>query len=194
MSRTVRALLLAVAFVLVTATPAFAHNSLKSSTPAKGTTLDAAPPAVSLTFAEALDPTTTTVTITAPDGTGAAGKPELADKTATVAFTPTVAGEYKVAYSVRSHDGYVSNESFTFTLSAAAVPAATKVTTTTAAPTTEPSTTAATTTAAAETHSDTHPAAAETDTGSTPWWPWALGGLVVLFVGGGIVALRRRKA
>jgi hypothetical protein len=175
--------------LLAGALPAAAHNELKSSNPAGGATLDTAPAAVVLTFAEALIQGKTTITVTGPDGANAAAGPaQLNGPTATVPLKPTAAGAYTVAYRVVADDGDVTNSNLKFTLTAAAV--APPVTTTTAPPTT---TTTTTTTAPTTTTQAGTTAAAGTSSG-TVWWPWVVGALVLILIVVLVLLLRRRRA
>ncbi|MBC6449839.1 copper resistance CopC family protein [Actinokineospora xionganensis] len=180
-SRVVGVLFSVIAATLVaTATPALAHNSLKSSDPKADSVLDAAPAAVTLTFTEELTPGETTLTVTGPDGAVASGDAGVAGATVSVPFRPTVPGAYKVAYRVTGHDGDATSNSLTFTLSAAAVP-----TTTTAAPNTTTSAVAPTTTAPR----------GESDVvdSDTQWWPVAAGVLALVALGV-LLAVRRKRA
>ncbi|SDI78245.1 hypothetical protein SAMN05192558_11286 [Actinokineospora alba] len=182
-SRVVGVLFSVIAATLVaTATPALAHNSLKSSDPKADSVLDAAPAAVTLTFTEELTPGQTTLTVTGPDGAPASGDAAVAGATVSVPFKPTVPGAYKVAYKVTGHDGDATSNSLTFTLSAAAVP-----TTTTAAPTTttEAPTSTAPMTTAARPESDV----VDSD---TQWWPVAAGVLALVALGV-LLAFRRKR-
>lgn len=181
-SRVVGVLLSVIAATLVaTATPALAHNSLKSSDPKADSVLDAAPAAVTLTFTEELTPGQTTLTVTGPDGTPASGDAAVTGATVSVPFKPTFPGAYKVAYRVTGHDGDATSSSLTFTLSAAAIP-----TTTTVAPTTTTTTTTGDLTAIA-----IRPESDVVDS-DTPWWPVAAGVLVLVAIGVLLVARRKR--
>jgi len=167
--------------------PAAAHNELKSSNPTGGATLDTAPAAVVLTFAEALIQGKTTITVTGPDGANAAAGPaQLNGPTATVPLKPTAAGAYTVAFRVVADDGDVTNSNVKFTLTAAAL--APPLTTTTPPPPTTTTTTAPTTTTQADTT-----AAANTSSG-TVWWPWVVGALVLILIVVMVLLLRRRRA
>lgn len=170
--------------LLVSAVPAAAHNELKSSTPAKGASLDAAPAAVVLTFAEDLIQGKTTITITGPDGASAAtGEAQLAGPVATVPFKPTAAGAYTVAYKVTADDGDVTNTNFKFTLTAAAIAPPPTTTTTTTTTTTAPTTTA-----------QPQPAAAASTDSGTTWWPWLVAGLAAVILIAVVLLILRRRA
>lgn len=183
-TRTVGILLAAITALLATALPAFAHNEFKSSDPQGGATLDTAPTSVVLTFSEELIDGQAKITVTGPDGANAStGTARLSGATATLPFKPTAAGAYTVAYKVVADDGDVTNSSFTFTLTAAAVPA--------------PSTTSTTPTTATTPTTPATPAPATNTTSSgTPWWPWLVGGLVVIavLVVVAVLVVRRRRS
>src|SRR5436853_317120 len=66
--RTVAVTLIAGLALLLGATPALAHTRLQSSDPSDGSSLDAAPKQVSLTFNEEMTPGFSTVTVIGPDG------------------------------------------------------------------------------------------------------------------------------
>jgi copper resistance protein C len=66
--RCLLAILLVGAACVLTATPALAHARLKSSNPAEGASLAAAPTAISLTFAEAVTVAADPIRVTGPDG------------------------------------------------------------------------------------------------------------------------------
>ncbi|BCJ63577.1 copper resistance CopC family protein [Polymorphospora rubra] len=170
--------------VLLLAGPAAAHNSFTGSDPENGATLDEAPETVQLRFLSRLDPATTKVTVTGPDGAATyGGEPTFDGNRVTVPFTLGPAGLYTVAYEVISGDTHPIKGSVTFTLSVGATPSVPP--TPTAEPTPAPSSPAATPSLA--------PAAAENEEG--PMWPWLVGGLVLVAA---IVALvtfgvRRRR-
>jgi methionine-rich copper-binding protein CopC len=186
--RVAGALLAAVtALVVATASPALAHNELESSNPDKGATLDTAPTAVVLTFAEALIEGEATFIVTGPDGADASGGPaKLSGSTATVPFTPTAAGAYTVTYKVIADDGDVSNSSFRFTLTAAAVPSA-RASAAPAASSASAASASAATSAAAST-----PAASTTGSGG-PWWPYLVGALVLIAIVVALILVVRRR-
>lgn len=183
--------------LLATALPAVAHNELKSSDPQKGATLSTAPAAVVLTFAEALTPGATTITVTGPDGVSAAAGPaQLNGPVATVPLKPPMAGAYTVAYRIIADDGDVTDTNFAFTLTAAAIPApattSTAPTTTTATSTTATTATTATTTSPEP--SQAGPTAAATTNSGTTWWPWVVGALALVLIVVAVPLLRRRRA
>ncbi|MBC9002315.1 copper resistance CopC family protein [Micromonospora aurantiaca (nom. illeg.)] len=186
----VAAALCALAALLVPATPAWAHNALRESTPAANASVAAAPRQIDLIFAERLDPRFTTIAVTAPgDVPAVAGKPSVSGARATAPLKSDLpAGRYTVAYRVVSVDGHPVQDSYTFTVTdAAATPAASAPAS--SAPTTPPSSPA--TTAGASTT-----AVADADAGDEP----AVGaGLVAVLLvlgaaGVGLLLWRMRAA
>ncbi|HEY0448320.1 copper resistance CopC family protein [Actinophytocola sp.] len=197
------ALTLGALALVVTATPAFAHAELVSSTPANGSTIPAAPPTVQLVFdqpvtlaanpVEIIGPGNVTWQVATPTVTGSA---VLADVRAA-----GPAGVYTLVYRLRSTDGHAISGSIRFTM-AVAVPAAPAATTTrTPSGTTPPSGPAPeSSAAAAETTTEPPPpTAAATATAATaaeggaPWWVWALGG-AILVAAITLVTLRVRRS
>jgi methionine-rich copper-binding protein CopC len=159
-----------VALLLATAGPALAHNELKSSDPADGTTVSTTPGTVTLTFNETLDVDHTQVTVTGPNGAPAApGKPRFAGDAATVDLPPGPAGIYTVSYSTVADDGDKSGGTIRFT-----------VTTGAAAPG-----------APAPTGGTTEGAAATTASGG--WVPWAIGGAIVALAAAVVAAVAGRR-
>jgi methionine-rich copper-binding protein CopC len=170
--------------MLATALPALAHNEFKSSNPKDGATLDTAPTAVELTFSEDLIDGQTTVTLAGPDGADtSAGTAQLSGAKVSVPLKPTKAGTYTVTWKVVADDGDVTDGTFKFTLSAAAIPT--------------PSSSSATPTPSSTTQTPTSSAAPAPAAGNTssgiPWWPFLVGALVLLAVVV-VVVLRRRRA
>ncbi|MFG1917011.1 copper resistance protein CopC [Micromonospora sp. NPDC048898] len=112
--------------LLVPAAPAWAHNSLKSATPARDATVPSAPTEVALEFMQRLDPAFTTIVLT--DATKrklATGEPVVAGAKSTVQVTDTLPnGTYTVAYRVVSVDGHPVQGSYPFTVADPAASAA----------------------------------------------------------------------
>ncbi|MEU8327540.1 copper resistance CopC family protein [Micromonospora sp. NPDC048839] len=104
--------------LLIPATPARAHNSLKSSTPARDATLSSAPTEVVLEFMQRLDPTFTTIVLTdAAKRKLTIGEPVVTGATSTVQITDALPnGRYTVAYRVVSADGHPVQGSYPFTV------------------------------------------------------------------------------
>ncbi|MFI6597099.1 copper resistance protein CopC [Nonomuraea sp. NPDC050536] len=109
---------IAALFVLGTAGPALAHDSLKSSDPAKGSTVEAVD-RVSLVFSEGVR--MPTVLVRGADGAGhQAGKPSVDGATVRQALKePLGAGKYTIAYRVVSSDGHPIEGEIPFTVKAA---------------------------------------------------------------------------
>nr|WP_240940212.1 copper resistance CopC family protein [Planosporangium flavigriseum] len=111
------------------ATPAWAHNALRSSSPADGEQLAAPPRQVVLEFRERLDPKFTVVAITGPGGP-VTGEPVGVDGVRAVQPLPATLpdGRYTVAYRVVSVDGHPVQGQLSFTVAApAAAPSPTPV-------------------------------------------------------------------
>ncbi len=114
------------------AAPALAHNTLISTDPADGSTVEVAPSRVTLTFDEPAQALGTEMVVLGPDGsTVSTGDAELVDSTVSQALVPDLpAGMYTVQWRVTSADGHPLSGALTFTAtdatgSPAAAPAAT---------------------------------------------------------------------
>ncbi|WP_018352543.1 copper resistance CopC family protein [Longispora albida] len=174
---------LALALVAVLASPAAAHNTLKSSNPANGSTVAAPPEAVTLTFTEQVDAPSTTVTVTGPDGASVSEAPQVAGAVVTVRLKAGPAGAYSIVYQITGHDGDVTKETLKFTATAGNLPAAVPATAS-PSPSQVPS--------PAPVVIATAPQAGEVTKESSSLWVWAvLGGAVVLVLAG--VALVRSR-
>ena len=105
---------------------AAAHDVLLSSDPADGSTLQAAPTAVTLTFDQPVQDFEPVVTVTGPDGRSYQGGSPTVDSTVvTNAVGPlTAAGEYVIAYRVVSADGHPVVGEVKFQFTGAPAPAA----------------------------------------------------------------------
>jgi methionine-rich copper-binding protein CopC len=107
--------------VWASASPASAHNTLTSTSPADQETVQVAPQAVVLTFDEPAILMGTEVVVTGPSGQVQQGQPRLADNTISEDLQPGVpAGTYTVAWRVTSADGHPVSGTFTFTAETAA--------------------------------------------------------------------------
>ncbi|WP_430502765.1 copper resistance CopC family protein [Micromonospora trifolii] len=104
--------------VLVPASPAWAHNSLKTATPARDATLSSAPAEVTLEFMQRLDPAFTTIVLTdAAKRKLPTGAPVVTGAKSTVQVTDTLPnGTYTVAYRFVSVDGHPVQGSYPFTV------------------------------------------------------------------------------
>ncbi len=104
-----------VLLVLVGAGPAAAHNRLRSSDPADGSTLARTPDAVVLTLDEPPVALGTRVLVTGPEGPVGQGTPQLVDETVRqplVGGAP--AGRYTVEWRATSADGHPVSGRFSF--------------------------------------------------------------------------------
>lgn len=112
-------LLLAAVALVATSGAAFAHAHLKSSTPATGATVSAAPE-VAISFSEALEPRFSTIAVTDPAG----ARVDEADlhvvgddaKKLAVTLKPLPPGLYTVIWHATSVDTHKTEGKFTFTI------------------------------------------------------------------------------
>jgi methionine-rich copper-binding protein CopC len=125
----------------VTATPATAHDSLASTTPARDAVLTAAPDTVSLTLSEPpLDSeqlNTSVLTVT--DGAGKTvsdAKATVDGPTLSTKITAGEAGTYTVLWRAVSSDGHPVEGKYSFTVQPAAATPSTSATSTSPAPAT----------------------------------------------------------
>jgi copper transport protein len=108
--------------LLAPATAAFFHATLRSSSPAAGSTLDRAPAEIRLVFSEEIEPSLGGIRLVGPDGRdtrlAAAGDPR--DVSALVAPVPPglANGTYRVEWRIVSEDGHPIDGRFEFTLAA----------------------------------------------------------------------------
>ncbi|MFF5171847.1 copper resistance protein CopC [Micromonospora sp. NPDC000089] len=190
---------------LLSAGPAYAHNSLTGSNPADGARVAAAPARIELRFLAAPNPATTTVTVMGPDNVPAVGgPPRVTGDRVHVPFRPGKAGLYIVGYRVASSDGHpVKGEvRFTLTTGTAAQPPTPAAT----PPATPPPTPPATPTAAGTQATAAPGAGSSTPAGSASavpvagrdeggrGWLWVVGALVVLAALAAGLLLRRRRS
>ena len=123
--RIVLSVLLAGFGVILTATPAFAHTTLKSSTPTDGAQLASPPDTVTLTFAEAVTLAADPVSVVGPDG-GAwtVGTATVTGDSVQVPVEASgPAGQYSLRYTVIADDGDPVRGTVHFTLTNPATPA-----------------------------------------------------------------------
>ncbi|WP_132123822.1 copper resistance CopC family protein [Actinocrispum wychmicini] len=183
-------LLLAGTALFAVAGPASAHADLKSSDPAQGATLQAAPQQIKLTFSEAVDVPADAIAVTGPDGSKwTVGQVAKAGAVLTAPVTPTgPAGQYTVTYKVTADDGDTVTGKIAFTLAtAASTPTTTTSTTTSSTP--PPSSSSA-----APASEQPVPAAQSNsgDSGGVPVWIWIVGAVVLLAIGVGVGLKFRR--
>ncbi|MFY1698880.1 copper resistance protein CopC [Solwaraspora sp. WMMA2101] len=177
--------------VLFGGSAAYAHNVLTGSNPADGAELAQAPETVELTFLARLNQEQTELSVTGPDGAAAStGAPVVDGSAVSVAVQPGPAGEYTVNYNVLSTDGHWVKGTLAFTVTVGVEPTAAPTPSAQPSPTDAPSTPATTEVSAAPATPQ-----ATSSTESTPWWPWLVGGLVVLVAGAaGAFFVRRRRS
>ncbi|MBD7920232.1 copper resistance protein CopC [Cellulomonas sp. Sa3CUA2] len=189
------------------AAPAAAHNTLRSTDPADGSSVATPPTQVTLTFDQPAVELGTQVVVTGPDGAVVSDGPaQLVDVSVVqpLVATPLPAGTYAVDWRVTSADGHPLSGSLTFAVTAPAAveptaapetpdatPAADAATDPTAEPTAEP----------APTSDDVTMTAVEgplEEEGTSPWVWAAVGvGALVAVAGGAtaaVVTQRRRAA
>jgi len=120
MTKTIRLLALAGALALGLTGTAFAHAHLKTSTPAAGSTLTAAPTEIDLTFSEDVDLKFTGIKVTGADKKDVAtGEGMLMDNDTTLMVPvggPVAPGSYSVDWHALSKDGHKTKGTFTFTV------------------------------------------------------------------------------
>ncbi|RAO31175.1 hypothetical protein ONO23_04001 [Micromonospora noduli] len=104
--------------VLIPGSPAWAHNSLRTATPARDATVPSAPTEVTLEFMQRLDPAFTTIVLTdAAKRKLPTGEPVVTGAKSTVQVTDALPnGTYTVAYRVVSVDGHPVQGSYPFTV------------------------------------------------------------------------------
>jgi methionine-rich copper-binding protein CopC len=104
-----------IAFVPVAA---FAHGKLESAVPAAGSTVDAAPDTLRLTFNEDLESAFSTVKVS--DANGAPVSKEKAKVAAsnprvmTISLPKLSSGSYSVQWAVMTHDSHKTKGTYTF--------------------------------------------------------------------------------
>ncbi|MFI5778504.1 copper resistance protein CopC [Nocardia sp. NPDC051570] len=110
--------LLAGGLAFLAAGPAAAHSTPVSSEPADGSSIEAGPARVSITFNENLQPSFPSLTVVGPDGNRwDKGQPVVDGPAVSVPvgdLGPT--GKYTIAYRVTSADGHPVSGTRTFTL------------------------------------------------------------------------------
>jgi methionine-rich copper-binding protein CopC len=171
--------------------PAFAHDSLKSTSPAASSTVATLPAVVTLTFNEKPLAPGTDVRVTSPTGAVVSvGKPTVGTRTVTQRLDTdgAPAGAYEVAWRVTSEDGHAVSGTFRFTAKAAVAPAT--ATSTTSAPTTPQSTTTGEAPKATPTSATRGDGSGD---GSQAGALIALAAAVVLGIGGAIALVRRGR-
>ncbi|MDG9675815.1 copper resistance protein CopC [Micromonospora sp. DH14] len=130
------AMLAVLVALLIPASPAWAHNTLRSAAPVQESTLSSAPTEIVLEFVERLDPTFTTIVLTdAAKRKVPTGDPVVGGAKGSVQVSEALPnGTYTVAYRVVSTDGHPVQGSYPFTVADPNSSAAPIVSTTTDAP------------------------------------------------------------
>lgn len=193
LSRILAAALLSAVAVFAAAAPAHAHDELLISVPAADATLDTLPGEISLTFSGtvSVEPGATEVEVTDADGTTVSAGDPLVDGTiVTQALDGDASGVLTVLWKVVSSDGHPISGEYSFTVEPAPAPAPTPTTPT--EPTDEP--TAAPGDEPAEDAVATPISAPVPDDADAPRWPWIVGGVLVIGVGGVVVYLLLSRA
>ncbi|WP_336696724.1 copper resistance CopC family protein [Curtobacterium sp. USHLN213] len=169
------------AFVLVTAAPASAHDVLASTAPAADTTVGGDLDQVTLTFSEpplAGLESGIVVSVTGPDGAEVgAGSVDVDGSTLRTAADLTAAGSYTVTWRSVSVDGHPISGSYRFTSTGAPAP-----TPTATGPSQSPSAGTPTPSATADAGAGAGAGATSAATGSSGpgATPWVLGGIAVV--------------
>jgi len=100
---------------LLAANAALAHAKLDHASPAAGSTVATAPPEVTLSFTDKLEPAFSTIEITGPGGARAdQGKAQVSGNTMRIELKAAGPGSYRVHWRALSVDTHSSQGSFTF--------------------------------------------------------------------------------
>jgi methionine-rich copper-binding protein CopC len=192
--RVVLALVVAAALVLLVAPPASAHDSLVSSTPADGQTVEQVPDTIVLEMNEAVVAVGTRVVVTGPDGQVQRGRPQLSKNLVEQAVRADApAGRYTVTWRVTSADGHPVSGTFSFTATSAATATSSGPTSSTSSP---PDGSASTTAAAEPNTAAAGPTSGintgESGQSGTSWAVWLVLAVLVL-AGAGATTVRLRR-
>jgi copper resistance protein C len=104
-------------FAIAAATPALSHAALSQAEPRVGSTVNAAPREVVLTFTEQLEPAFSSIEVRDAGGNRVdAGKTKVDRGTMRVPLRTLVAGTYKVNWHVLSVDTHKTEGTFSFTV------------------------------------------------------------------------------
>jgi methionine-rich copper-binding protein CopC len=106
--------------MLVQASPAFAHAFLERASPPVGSELATAPPELSITFTEGVEPLFSTIQVHGANGAAiATGTPHVApdsNRRLTVELPKLPPGTYTVNWHVTSVDTHKTEGNYTFTV------------------------------------------------------------------------------
>ena len=176
---------------------AAAHDVLLGSDPADGSTLQAAPTTVTLTFDQPVQDFEPVVTVTGPDGQSyQSGSPTVDSTVVTNAVGPlTAAGEYVIAYRVVSADGHPVVGEVKFQFTGAPAPAASSAASTpTAGPTSAASGGTSSVGQSSTVPVSTAAVAPTSSSSGLSGWVWAALALAaVLIIAAVVVVLRRPR-
>lgn len=137
--RSLSALVMGIACVMLLSPQALAHSNEVSADPAADSVLGAMPEVVSLTFDDGLLEAGAALVVTAEDGTVVSGaSPVIDDRTITATITEGGPGTYEVAYRVVSGDGHPVTGTYAFTVTGEPSQSSEPVSDSTSAPTTPP--------------------------------------------------------
>lgn len=167
---------IALATLLASATPAFAHNVLVSSDPADGATLDTAPARVTFTFDQPIENFDPALKVFGPNGNDfTTAAPTVEGNTVSAAVSWGGAGSYRAAFRIVSADGHPVTGEITFTLSDAAAGTATGTPT-------------------SEADAGSGQSAADESGGGLGVWLWVIvGGAAVLVIAAVVIAVRKPR-
>lgn len=189
------ALLGALALV-IPATGASAHADWLESVPAAGSTLDAAPAEVRVSFDSPLLDSGAALVVTNAEGVVISEPKPVIDRTEiSVAVDPGApAGVYTVAFRVVSEDGHTVSDSFDYTVAGQA-PAAASAPSTTAASAVPSPTDGVAAPVGSPVAAPPVEAATETETasGGIPAWVWIIGAVGLIAIVVAVAAGRRRS-
>ncbi|HEX2774044.1 MAG TPA: copper resistance CopC family protein [Micromonosporaceae bacterium] len=178
---------------LVLAQPAAAHNSLTGSDPKDGARLARPPAVVRLVFLSRLDPASTTVVVTGPDGRRAqAGTPRFDGPRVVIPVAPGPAGRYTVSYEIVSSDGHPVKGAIGFTVTTPSAPTSTSAPTGAGPAAATPSPSAAAATASRQ-PAVPAPTATTRDARTPLWLALVAAGVLAALVGGALAVRRGRR-
>ncbi len=110
-----RPLILVSLFIALGGQAAFAHAALGHASPLVGSTVQAAPHDVTLSFTENLEAAFSSVEVTDASGTRVdQGKPQVSGNTIRIGLKSLPPGSYRVRWHVLSADTHKTEGSFTF--------------------------------------------------------------------------------
>lgn len=108
----------AIAALAMSPALAFAHGKLESATPMAGSTSDASPESLRLTFNEDLESTFSTIKVVDASGSPATKEKAKVDssnpRVLTIAVPKLASGSYTVQWAVMTHDAHKTKGTYTF--------------------------------------------------------------------------------